>query len=154
MPEADRKCRVSSKALSIRSDPQPAAVSREPAASLLSACLAFLSGSVHKATNWNLTHRQNVSFRTSAHTGVGISIEFRAIYRHPFVGDGFPVPPEFRDLYGAGRETRPLRCFYGWSDKFPICLFAMFALQAFMKICVNPQTFLLQSGAIYAIIQV
>ena len=27
-------------------------------------------------------------------------------------------PPEFRDLFGAGRETRPLRCFYGWSVKF------------------------------------
>ena len=27
-------------------------------------------------------------------------------------------PPEFRDLYGAGRETRPLRCFYGWPAKF------------------------------------
>ena len=34
-------------------------------------------------------------------------------------------PPEFRDLYGAGRETRPLRCFYGWSDKFPIFLSAV-----------------------------
>ena len=33
-------------------------------------------------------------------------------------------PPEFRDLYGAGRETRPLRCFYGWPDKFPIYLSA------------------------------
>ena len=30
----------------------------------------------------NLSHRQNVSFRTSARTGVGISIEFRAAYRH------------------------------------------------------------------------
>ena len=29
-------------------------------------------------------------------------------------------PLESRDLFGAGRETRPLRCFYGWSDKFPI----------------------------------
>ena len=29
-----------------------------------------------------MTHRQNVSFRTSAHTGVGISIEFRAAHRH------------------------------------------------------------------------
>ena len=46
-----------------------------------------------------------------AHTGTGISIEFRAIHRHPFVGDGFPVPPEFADAYEAGRETRPLRCY-------------------------------------------
>ncbi len=28
------------------------------------------------------SHRQNVSFRTSPKTGVGISIEFRAAYRH------------------------------------------------------------------------
>ena len=34
------------------------------------------------AVNWNLEHRQNVSFRTSAHTGVGISIEFQIIHRH------------------------------------------------------------------------
>ena len=27
-------------------------------------------------------------------------------------------PPEFRDLYGTGRETRPLRCSYGWYAKF------------------------------------
>ncbi|MDY5643131.1 MAG: hypothetical protein SPG79_09070, partial [Candidatus Faecousia sp.] len=30
----------------------------------------------------NLAGRQNVSFRTSAHAGVGISIDFRVSYRH------------------------------------------------------------------------
>ena len=39
-----------------------------------------------KVTNWYLTGRQNVSFRTSSQTGVGISIEFPAAHRHPFVG--------------------------------------------------------------------
>ncbi len=34
------------------------------------------------SANWNLAHRQNVSFRTSPQTGVGISIEFQMIYRH------------------------------------------------------------------------
>ena len=34
-------------------------------------------------------------------------------------------PPEFRDLYGAERETRPLRCFYGWPAKFPIYQFML-----------------------------
>ena len=33
-------------------------------------------------TNWNLTGRQNVSLRTSAHAGVAISIEFRNQERH------------------------------------------------------------------------
>ena len=32
--------------------------------------------------NWNLAGRQNVSFRTSAHTGVGISIDFLETHRH------------------------------------------------------------------------
>ena len=34
------------------------------------------------SANWNLAGRQNRSFRTSPQTGVGISIEFRAVYRH------------------------------------------------------------------------
>ena len=50
--------------------------------------------------------------------GVGISIEFRAIYRHPFVGNGFPVPRSSETCLGRDLETRPLRCFYGWSVKF------------------------------------
>ncbi len=39
---------------------------------------------LHKADslNWNLSGRQSLSFRASAHTGVGISIEFQAAYRH------------------------------------------------------------------------
>ena len=35
-----------------------------------------------KSRSLRLVHRQNMSFRTSAHAGVGISIEFRAAYRH------------------------------------------------------------------------
>ena len=42
--------------------------------------------------NWNLAHRQNVSFRTSPQTGVGISIEFRVTHRHPVCSfTPFPV---------------------------------------------------------------
>ena len=40
------------------------------------------SVSFYGAVNWNLTHRQNVSFRASPQTGVGISIEFQAAQRH------------------------------------------------------------------------
>ena len=62
-----------------------------------------------------------MSLRTSAPASVAISIEFRENERHPFVGDGFPVPfgqqPEFRfaqrfwviSLLAAGGETPPLR---------------------------------------------
>ena len=50
--------------------------------------------------------RTTLSFRTSAHTGVGISIEFRTIYRHPFVGDGFPVPRNSETC--MGRDGRPV----------------------------------------------
>ena len=42
-------------------------------------------------TNWNLSGRQNMSFRTSAHTGVGISIEFQAAHRHT-VCSNLPFP--------------------------------------------------------------
>ena len=41
--------------------------------------------------NWNLSGRQNMSFRTSAHTGVGISIEFQAAHRHT-VCSNLPFP--------------------------------------------------------------
>ena len=50
--------------------------------------------------------RTTLSFRTSAHTGVGISIEFRTIYRHPFVGDGFPVPRNSETC--MGRDGKPV----------------------------------------------
>ena len=39
-------------------------------------------------------------------TFVGISIEFRAIYRHPFVGDGFPVPRNSETC--VGRDGKPV----------------------------------------------
>ena len=42
-------------------------------------CIAALCG---RKTKWNLAHRQNVSFRTSPQTGVGIPIEFQAVHRH------------------------------------------------------------------------
>ena len=35
-----------------------------------------------KSRSLRLVHRQNMSFRTSAHAGVGIPIEFQAAYRH------------------------------------------------------------------------
>ena len=38
--------------------------------------------------------------------GVGIPIEFRAIYRHPFVGDGFPVPRNSETC--MGRDGKPV----------------------------------------------
>ena len=60
----------------------------------------------HSPLNWNLSNRQNVSFRTSAYTGVGISIEFQTIYRHPFVGDGFPVPRNSETC--MGRDGKPV----------------------------------------------
>ena len=41
-----------------------------------------LIGFTYQYEKWNLAHRQNVSFRTSAHTGVGISIEFQIAFRH------------------------------------------------------------------------
>ena len=46
------------------------------------------------STNWYLAGRQNVSFRTSPQTGVGISIEFLLAHRHtvcPFLYNS----PEF-----------------------------------------------------------
>ena len=48
---------------------------------------AFLElGMYFQEINWNLQrgegYRTTLSFRTSAHTGVGISIDFRAAYRH------------------------------------------------------------------------
>ena len=46
-------------------------------------CISVLPS---KYINWNLQrgegYRTTLSFRTSAHTGVGISIDFRAAYRH------------------------------------------------------------------------
>ena len=42
----------------------------------------MLVGFIIRAINWNLADRQNVSFQTSAHAGVGISIEFQVAYRH------------------------------------------------------------------------
>ena len=48
-----------------------------------------ISADRNKTTNWNLTHRQNESFRTSPQTGVGISIEFQIIRRHT---DGSILP--------------------------------------------------------------
>ena len=63
-----------------------------------------------KQTNWEFAEgsapRTTLSFRTSAHTGVGIPIEFRAIYRHPFVGDGFPVPRNSETC--LGRDGKPV----------------------------------------------
>ena len=53
-----------------------------------SAVCGILTGAKHGSvfpgglTNWNLTGRQNVSLRTSAHAGVAISIEFRGQERH------------------------------------------------------------------------
>ena len=41
-----------------------------------------------------------------AHYFVGISIEFRTIYRHPFVGDGFPVPRNSETC--MGRDGKPV----------------------------------------------
>ena len=38
--------------------------------------------------------------------GVGLPIEFRAIYRHPFVGDGFPVPRNSETC--LGRDGKPV----------------------------------------------
>ena len=38
--------------------------------------------------------------------GVGIPIEFRTIYRHPFVGDGFPVPRNSENC--MGRDGKPV----------------------------------------------
>ena len=35
-----------------------------------------------KSRSLRLVHRQNMSFLTSAHAGVGIPIEFQAAYRH------------------------------------------------------------------------
>ena len=46
--------------------------------------LEFVEGSELRAT---------LSFRTSPKTGVGISIEFQAAYRHPFVGAVIDRPP-------------------------------------------------------------
>ena len=64
--------------------------------------------------------RQTLSFRTSAHYFRG-NLHRISDYLSSSIRRGrVPRPPEFRELYGAGRETRPLRCFYGWSDKFPI----------------------------------
>ena len=49
---------------------------------------------------------QHCHLRTSAPASVGISIEFRAIYRHPFVGDGFPVPRNSETC--MGRDGKPV----------------------------------------------
>ena len=49
---------------------------------------------------------QHCHLRTSAHYFVGISIEFRTIYRHPFVGDGFPVPRNLETC--MGRDGKPV----------------------------------------------
>ena len=43
--------------------------------------------------------------------GVGISIEFRAIYRHPFVGNGFPVPRNSETCLGRDGEPVPYDAF-------------------------------------------
>ena len=59
-----------------------------------------------KSRSLRLVHRQNMSFRTSAHAGVGISIEFGTIYRHPFVGDGIPVPRNSETC--VGRDGKPV----------------------------------------------
>ena len=83
-----------------------------------------LSAFHSKTIKWNLSGRQNESFRASAHTGVGISIKIRIIYRHtdcsnpPFSG----IHPQeivllFRRLphqeSGLVRNDREF-------DKFPI----------------------------------
>ena len=52
------------------------------------------------------TPEQHCHLRTSAHYFVGISIEFRTIYRHPFVGDGFPVPRNLETC--MGRDGKPV----------------------------------------------
>ena len=67
-----------------------------------------------------------------AHYFVGISIVFRPIYRHPFVGDGFPVPRISETCMGRDGKPVPLRCFYGWSDKFPIFLSAVLRADSLM----------------------
>ena len=51
--------------------------------------------------------RTTLSFRTSPPTGVGISIDFRALYRHPFVGDGFPVPWNLKTRMGWDGKPVP-----------------------------------------------
>ena len=62
--------------------------------------------------------RQNVSFRTSSLSWCGNLHRIPGSSSSSIRRGRVSRPPEFRDSYGAGRETRPLRCFYGWSDKF------------------------------------
>ena len=71
-----------------------------------------------KQINWNLADRQNVSFRTSPLSWCGNLHRILGYLSSSIRRGRVSRPPEFRDSYGAGRETRPLRCFYGWSDKF------------------------------------
>ena len=85
-----------------------------------------------KQKNWNLAGRQNRSFRESSALLRG-NLHRISDYLSSSIRRGrVSRPPEFRDLYGAGRETRPLRCFYGWSDKFPIFLSAVLRADSLM----------------------
>ena len=81
-----------------------------------------LSALVSRLINWNLQRgahpEQRCHLRTSAPASVGISIEISDYLSSSIRRGRVSRPPEFRDLYGAGRETRPLRCFYGWPDKY------------------------------------
>ena len=53
-----------------------------------------ISAFVSKYINWEFGELSNYrSLRASAHTGVAISIEFQAAYRHPFVGAVIDRPP-------------------------------------------------------------
>ena len=53
-----------------------------------------ISAFVSKYINWNLASYQITGHcHASAHTGVAISIEFQAAYRHPFVGAVIDRPP-------------------------------------------------------------
>ena len=49
---------------------------------------------------------QHCHFEPVRTTLVGISIEFRAVHRHPFVGDGFPVPRNSETR--MGRDGKPV----------------------------------------------
>ena len=69
--------------------------------------LEFVEGSEPRAT---------LSFRTSPKTGVGISIEFQAAYRHPFVGAVIDRPrkrTEFQQKFPSNGTFSPKKYEYG-----------------------------------------
>ena len=63
-----------------------------------------ISAFVSKYINWEFGELSNYrSLRASAHTGVAISIEFQAAYRHPSVGAVIDRPQKYDEFQNKVR---------------------------------------------------